>query len=349
MFAQGAKSWRRIFLLASIILMLSIASSSEYPFASKVFPENSDIGRPLFSLPARTTVAFWDIGTPGYDESDPVYLHIGPSDGGTTNANDLRLTILGNLSAGSKVTFQDLDMNKPIEQLPSTICFLNINGSSAYDLHDPVYLHHFNYDDNSELDDCAPDMIAGFSERLPYRGREVSSHGLSYALFTDNYKLFISDNLIDKPKKVGEWRGLCIEMIRGLKADYYHILGTWLIKIQTPKIVAKGSCWASEPAGSMEDDPKSLFIRTNDIRLSSMEGLNAGTKVTNFDVDQNKLVAWPALAIFPGPAMDTTKMGFFDANGNGAYDYEDDVYLNVPVGVSEGVVTVNNVRLSGPI
>jgi hypothetical protein len=29
-------------------------------------------------------------------------------------------------------------------------------------------------------------------------------------------------------------------MVRGLKADYYHVLGTWLIKIQIPKKVADG-------------------------------------------------------------------------------------------------------------
>ena len=38
-----------------------------------------------------------------------------------------------------------------------------------------------------------------------------------------------------------------------------------------------------------------------------------------------------------------------NVNGNGVYDYGDDVYLNVPAGVSKGIVTVNNVRLSGPI
>ena len=76
-------------------------------------------------------------------------------------------------------------------------------------------------------------MMTGFSERLPYRGREISSPGLGFALFTDNYKLFISDKILDKkPRKVGEMRGLAIEVVRGLKADYYHVLGTWLIKIQ---------------------------------------------------------------------------------------------------------------------
>lgn len=350
MFVPGMESWRRIFLLTSMILLLSLASSSDYPFGSKVLPNQSDIGRPLFLLPAETTVAFWDIGTPGYDEGDPVYLHIGPSASGTTNANDVRLTFLEDLAAGagSKVTFRDPDMNKPIKQLPSKISFLDLHASRAYDLDDPVYLHHFDYyHDDSEN---SANMMTGFCERLPYRGREIYSPGLGYVLFTDNYKLFISDKLIDKkPRKVGELRGLGIEVVRGLKADYYHVLGTWLIKIQPHKMVAECSRLDDESAGSMWDNPTAQFIRTNDIRLSSMGELNAGTKVTNFDVDQNKLVAWPALASFLGPATDTTKMDYFDVNGNGVYDYPDDVYLNFPAGVSEGVVAVNNVRLSGPI
>jgi hypothetical protein len=206
MFLQGAKSLIWTLLLLSIILIGSPASSSDYPFGSKVLPNQSDIGRPLFPLPAQTTVAFWDIGTRGYDEEDPVYLHIGPSAGGTINANDVRLTFLEDLMAGSKVTFTDTDMNKPIKQLHSTINFLNLYGSRAYDLNDPVYVHHFDYNKYSYPDDSenSADIMTGFSERLPYRGREIDSPGLGYALFTDNYKLYISDKLIEtNPRKVG--------------------------------------------------------------------------------------------------------------------------------------------------
>jgi hypothetical protein len=162
--------------------------------------------------------------------------------------------------------------------------------------------------------------------------------------------LFLSDKLTDnEPREVGELRGLGIEKVRGLKADYYHVLDTWLVKIQPHEMVADSSHPGDESSDHMGDAHRFQFIRTNDIRLNSMGDLNAGTKVTNFDVDQNSLVARPALASFLGSATDTTNMGYFDVNGNGIYDYEDDVYLNFPAGVSEGVVTVNNVRLSGPI
>jgi hypothetical protein len=378
MLVPGRKGLIRILLFASIILMVDPISSSVYPFGSKVLLGHSDIGMPLHRLPAETTIAFWDIGTPGYDVDDPVYLHISYSTSCTTNANDVRLSFLGNVSPGSKVRFNDSDMNKPLTRLPSIICFLNENGSQAYDLNDPVYLHHITYRDHSyhcdHLDladhsccdnpDNSKDMTAGFFERIPYRGEEIPSHGLSYALFTDNYKLFISDKLIDKrPRKVGEMRGLCIEMIQGLKADYYHVLGTWLIKIRAHKnedecsrIDGKYDDERNDECDDKCDDESSgcrkevlgdEFIQTNDIILSSMlETVENGTKVTN-GMDKG-MVALPPLASFLG-VSDTTKVGFFDANGNGIYDYKDDLYLNVPDGVSKGIVTVNNVRLSGPI
>lgn len=394
MFVPGRKGLIRILLLASIILMVDPISSSDYPFGSKVLLGDSDIGMPLYRLPAETNIAFWDIGTPGYDVDDPVYLHISYSTSCTTNANDVRLSFLANVSPGSKVRFNDSDMNKPLTRLPSIICFLNENGSQAYDLNDPVYLHHITYRDYSrhcdhpdladhpccDNPDNSEDMTAGFFERIPYRGEEFPSHGLSYALFTDNYKLFISDKLIDKrPRKVGEMRGLCIEMIQGLEADYYHVLGTWLIKIEAHKNEDEcsrrdgkcddkcdderhGECddkcdnerndecddkCDDESSGCRKEVLGDEFIQTNDIILSSMlETLENGTKVTN-GMDKD-MVALPPLASFLGES-DAAKIGFLDANGNRIYDYEDDVYLNVPAGVSKGIVTVNNVRLSGPI
>lgn len=345
-------------VLAILALMVCPASSSVYPFGSKVMPGDLDIGRPLFRLPSETTVAFWDIGTPGYDEGDPVYLHVGHSSSHTTNANDVRLTFIDNVSPGSKVTFQDFDMSKPLKQLHSIICFLDIHGSRAYDLDDPVYLHNLNCGDNGDYnyDICyggsedPAEMMKGFSERLPYRGSEISLPGLGFALFSDNYKLSTSDKILDNnPRRVGEVRGEVIEMIPGLKANYYHVLGTWLVKIQVPRKGSVDHSEDDESCGCRLDDSVYQLIQTNDIRLNGIGNLIAGTKVMNFEVDQNKLVAWPPLASFVGLDTYATKMGFFDTNGNGVYDYQDDVYLNVPVGVSKGVVTVNNVRLSGPI
>jgi hypothetical protein len=46
-----------------------------------------------------------------------------------------------------------------------------------------------------------------------------------------------------------------------------------------------------------------------------------------------------------GTGWTSVPVRFFDANGNGEYDYPDDVYLNTPAGVP-GIVSINNVRLS---
>jgi len=94
--------------------------------------------------------------------------------------------------------------------------------------------------------------------------------------------------------------------------------------------------------------------RTNDVRLSTISenyGLVAGTKLNNFDPDHFKpirlLDVWQTL---PAPAPSWLK--YYDANGNGIYDYPDDVYLVRPIPppgpAALQQVTVNSVRLSGP-
>jgi hypothetical protein len=191
--------------------------------------------------------------------------------------------------------------------------------------------------------------MAGFKERLPHRSSEISIDGLDYAVFTDNYKLFVPDRLIDNnPTSVGHLRGLRIEVIRGIKADYYHVLDTWLVSIRPNKKAADMSNRFIGNNCNYGTLPTTMLISTNDIRLSTIGELNAGTKVTNFDIDQNMQIALPVLAIFMGPITDITTIRYFDENGNGIYDYSDDVYLNVPTGATSGIVTVNNVRLSGP-
>jgi len=86
----------------------------------------------------------------------------------------------------------------------------------------------------------------------------------------------------------------------------------------------------------------------NDIRLTESEGLPAGTKIRNSDPDlgrPNAILAVAANPIF-GPGL--AHFRFFDVNGNGLYDYPDDVYLHIPV-PAQTAVSVNDVRISGPI
>jgi hypothetical protein len=343
--------------------MLSPAISSEYAFGTKVLPSELDVGRPLFNTLAGTTVGYWDIGTPGYDESDPVYLHIARFFD-MIAANDVRLTSMANRSPGSKVTSQDLDMNKPLTLLPVTINYLNIHDSMAYDLEDPVYLHQYycgrdcmgtglvQVSDTDSHGHPDEEMIVAiedeFKEQIPYRGG-ISVPRTSCIEFTDGYKMLVTDYVIDYiPQVAGVWRGLIVEKVHGVKADYYHVLNTWYAKIDP----FKAPRFLDDVAHKHDAEyaHETSLICTNDVRLNTSDtNMDAGTKVLNFDVDQNKMLSSPAFARFLGRESDTTRVRYFDANGNGIYDYSDDVYLNYPSGTAIGVVTVNNIRLSGPV
>ncbi len=348
-------------LLAAFLILAGPAFGSEYAFGSKVLASDTDVGRPLYILTTPVTAVFWDTGTAGYDDEDPVYLHMGQCDDAVINANDVRLTEIDGHPAGSKVIFSDMDMNKPVEMLPCEIVYLDGYGSEAYDLDDPVYLHHFSdcdYDHSCDHDgdhDCDhhfDSTISGYSERLPCSGEEIPVHGISYAKFTDGYKLFIIDELVNKhPEKVGEWKGLDIEKVKGLYADYYHICGTWLIKIasHTDEGIDDDVDGDDESFCCGEIDSESKLLITNDIRLTSLGGYDAGTKVGNLDADQNKLTAEPALAGLTGCSDHCHEIKYFDVNGNDLFDLMDDLYLTVPEGGSSDAVAVNNLRLSGPV
>jgi hypothetical protein len=86
-----------------------------------------------------------------------------------------------------------------------------------------------------------------------------------------------------------------------------------------------------------------------DVRLTEANGLEPGTKVRNFDQDLNKVFGVTPIFITLLPQAAWGPIKFFDMNGNGVYDYPDDVYLNFPAAVPAGTVVVNNIRLSGPI
>jgi len=40
--------------------------------------------------------------------------------------------------------------------------------------------------------------------------------------------MLVTDYVIDNiPQMAGVWRGLMMEKVHGVKADYYHVLNTW--------------------------------------------------------------------------------------------------------------------------
>ncbi len=272
----------KVLVFTGLILIQVFSVCSGYDFGTKVMANDTDMGMPLLDLPGGWTVGFWDTGTPGYDQADPVYLHVSHSYRNMIASNDVRLTSIDNYSPGSKVIFEDIDMNRPLTPLPATIKYLNLYGSSAYDLSDPVYLHidcsGMDHIDNHQTQDLGKSntcqdgkidtfKIEDFEMRLPYHGR-ISVPGVNRIEFTDGYKLLVADPIIDSvPKRVGTWRKLKVEMIHGVKANYYHILDTWFTRIAPNNI---------DDRGADEDDldynshfaPIMAFICTNDIRLN---------------------------------------------------------------------------------
>ncbi|ABK14183.1 MAG: hypothetical protein H5T42_04515 [Methanothrix sp.] len=99
---------------------------------------------------------------------------------------------------------------------------------------------------------------------------------------------------------------------------------------------------------------------TNDVRLSNAVHYNgtvlsAGTKVLDFHADHNRLII-PMIIGFPiyPPVWQESiaTIRFYNANGNTMngvpiYDYNDEVYIDVPFSpLSPGVVSVNDVHLT---
>ena len=364
---------------------------SDLPAGSKVKSTDNDINSPLEFLPAE--MRFLNLyGSRSYDYNDPVYVHQSSAvhlenviyknnditgsedDASTTTAaeeNDVESQVHTADSQGYAASSQ--------AQSPSPQGFQSIQGP----------LSNIN-----RISTCTND---GFSDRLSYSGSCSSlPKGAICLTYSDDFKLVVSDYRIDcAPFVVGSCINRPIELIRCNSADYYHILGTRLMKIdprqktlfiqttpnQNPSTTQNSQSQNTPDDGNnlggaqIADAPNtkgsngvditdinkivdavnsvsasSDSIRTYDIRLTPLGELAARTKVMDFDLDQNKLVALPVLASFPREPDDYGAIRFYDANGNGLYDFSDDVYLDISFrgSFTFGTVSVNDVRLSGP-
>jgi len=372
---------------------------SDLPAGSKVKSTDNDINSPLSFLPME--MRFLNLyGSRSYDSNDPVYIHqsgavqlenIIYADNDATGSEGYASKTITTTVKKNDVESQGYSENSqgatssqefvPSSQtyVPSPQEFQSLQGSIS---------------NINRISTCTND---GFLERLSYSGSCSNLPRSAICLtYSDNFKLVVSDYRIDcTPFVVGSCINRPIELIRCNSADYYHILGTRLVKIdprqKTLFIQAAPSLNPSatqrtqsqnEPdegndlgvpqntdavdtKGSNEVDIKDInkivdavnsisansdSIRTYDIRLTNLGELAAGTKVIDFDLDQNKLVTLPVLASFPREPDDYGAIRFYDANGNGLYDFLDDVYLDISFrGFSSfGTVSVNDVRLSGP-
>jgi len=140
-----AKLMNAFILIIGLLLIQIFASASEYEFGTKVLAQDSDIGRALYRLPF-AEIMYWDIGpNPGiYDEGDVLYL-VFVAWPPVVIANTVRITPFEYYAAGSKVRAGDKDIDMPLTGfiVGHAIVYLDLFGSSIFDLKDPVYFHNF--------------------------------------------------------------------------------------------------------------------------------------------------------------------------------------------------------------
>jgi hypothetical protein len=325
---------------------IRLTSFGFYRPGSKVRPNHSDINAPLNPLLAE--MRFLNLnGSQSYDIYDPVYIvqstvlyqndTIDPNEGQTDNVG------YSGSSGGSVAQASNIaNINSSLESERQEI--EPRDNTADEDTHSR----------EAEIEETVPCTGDGsvltqedFYEHLSYAG---SCGGLPQTsvclIFSDNYVWPVSDRRIDNaPSVVGfDGNGFPIEVIRCYNADYYHILGTVLVKS-----VAKHKTLFIQSAPNQRIlITGSSMIRTNDIRITSVGEMQAGSRVMNFEPDLNKLVALPVLISFPGKIDDYACLRVFDTNGNGLYDSEDSVYLDIsfPGDSTFGTVSVNDVRIS---
>lgn len=238
--------------------------------------------------------------------------------------------------------------------LASLILALSFGGSQAYDFGSKVMAG--NTDVGLLLEDFAVGQqpILGYWDIGPNPGmydsgdvvyldfpptRLVTSNDLRLTPFSPHLagtKVTANDNDMGQPLAANPWTAGA----RIWYADLYGIAGQYDI-----------------------DDPVYLKgtgdTTTNDIRLTTINGLCAGSKVMNFHPDfntpVNAMVSWP---VPPAGAGSFATIRFNNANGNvnglgnPVYDYPDDLYIDISVNIPTaglgnfGFVVPNCVRLS---
>lgn len=317
-----------------------------YRCGSKVRPNHSDINAPLNPLLAE--MRFLNLnGSQSYDIYDPVYIvqstFLYQND--TSNQNEGQTDYVTYSGSPGGSTAQASNIANINSSLESEMQEVEPRDNTADD---------DTYSKETEIEEAVPCSGNGlvlaqkdFYEHLSYSGNCMDLPQTSVCLiFSDNYVWTVSDRRIDNaPSVVGfDGNGFPIEVIRCYNADYYHILGTVLVAS-----MAKHKTLFIQSAPSQKIlITSSSMIHTNDIRLTSVGEMKAGSRVLNFEPDLNKLVALPVLISFPGKTDDYARLRVFDANGNGLYDSEDSVYLDIsfPSYSTFGTVSINDVRIS---
>jgi hypothetical protein len=348
---------------------------------TKVTPHDDDMNAPLKTMSAE--IRFLNLnGSQSYDLNDPIYIHQ-PTvlDLSGIEGKDANEPITNQGAAGPTIAYSNTAEN--IVNTNSTN-EKSCSDSKPFDAKIDYSPHPTDNAANQTKEVAAtqnqdnPIASEGFWERLPYTGNcDNLPKGTTCLIYSDIFVWPVSDHQIDTaPSVVGfDNIGRPIEAIRCNNADYYHILGTIYVKSvlrQKDLFIQSASEQDAPDLGSYPGnsgiagdvnrgnarklinalsslDANSDSIKTNDVRLTSVGKLGAGTKVLNFDIDLNKVVALPVLVSFPRKSDDYACIRVYDANGNGLYDFPDDVYLDISFpGYSPfGTVSINDVRLTG--
>ncbi|MCK9564869.1 MAG: hypothetical protein M0Q43_02320 [Methanothrix sp.] len=152
-----------ICILLCLAILASGQAAAQQTYGTKVNAGDPDVGLPLSNFAAigippqnGVYVSYWDLNANGiYDGQDVPYLQFGSSNTPGlrfVQASNIRLTEWESYPAGSYVKPTDSDMGKPLittpPNLPSawfpngpvSFYYLDVVGSTGYDLGDPVYL-----------------------------------------------------------------------------------------------------------------------------------------------------------------------------------------------------------------
>jgi len=206
---------------------------------------------------------------------------------------------------GSKVQSGDSDLTRSLNPMPAgTIFAFWDTGAPGYDQEDVVYLHVPKSTHSSDLYVNDNDV-----RLIPYDGHAAGSN------------VAIGDDDLGKP----------LTPLPGAVVRYMDQYGSTGYDLEDPVYIHQNL-----------NSPGAFETINYDVRLTNVPAVTvpatelAGTKIVDLDPDRNKLLGHTPVSLGP--------IAYYDKNGNGFYDDNDEVYLNYPDGGYS--VKINNVRLT---
>jgi PGF-CTERM protein len=290
---------------------IRLVPSGDKPAGSLVRSGDMDFGNP--AAPVNDDARYFDAdGDGSFDDGDTLYLDIMNAATSRVDVGDLRLSAYGPLLPGSTVRAQDADVNLPLAELPA-----------PRDLSDAFVLAYFDVDgdgafsrgDTMYFDADGPAVIPAIGYDVPVTA-DVRLGPLG-------------------PYPFGS-------MVGGLDADTVMPF----IVAPSPGTITGNLCFIDDDADGGFDPGEALLFDVDaacvtaegsDLRLLPSAGQPSGSQVRARDADFGVPLS--------GPLNDDLR--FFDADGNGALNPGDSVYIDI-LNAAGSVVDVGDLRLAGP-